>query len=119
MNPQKIVEYSCDKCDFKVKSKAKIIMHENSTHKIIELNKEKNKEKLKLKVDDSQYIDYDNIDSNDETDENVPKNETIYSCDKCEYTSHKKCHLTKHVKSSQKNNESKILKEKGILLITK
>ena len=109
-NPQKIVEYSCDKCDFKVISKAKLIMHENSTHKIIDLNKENNKEKLKS--DDTQYIDYDNIDSDDETDEGITKNETIFSCDECEYTSHRKFNLTKHVKTCHKNDESKSSKRK-------
>ena len=33
------LEFSCDKCDVKTKSKAKLIMHENSKHKIKRLHR--------------------------------------------------------------------------------
>ena len=89
------LEFSCDKCDFKAQSKAKLIMHENSKHKIIKLNKD--------------YIDYDNVDSDDDDD---IKSGT-FSCDECDFTSHVKSHLTKHVKTSHKS-EPKLLKRKRI-----
>ena len=57
----------------------------------------------KLNADDSDYIDYDNLDSDDEIDQNIKKFETILTCDKCDYTSHVKNSLTRHVKTSHNN----------------
>ena len=52
------------------------------------------------------YVDYDNIDSDDDIDEN------IFSCNQCEHTSVNKSSLTKHVKLVHKKDEEKLLKRK-------
>ena len=67
--------------------------------------------------DDSEYIDYDNVDSeldsdDDESHEDIKKVETIFSCDICDYTSQGKNNLTKHIKMSHKNDQAGTLKRK-------
>ena len=52
------------------------------------------------------YVDYDNIDSDDDIDEN------IFPCDQCEHTFESKSSLSKHVKLVNKKNEEKLLKRK-------
>ena len=122
-NPHKIVEYACDKCEFKIKSKAKLIMHENATHKIIELDKEiktsdKNLTNSEHKTDT--FVDYDNLDSDDD-DIDHKKNESKllkrkregtnlpsrkktkegkYSCDECIFKTTTKKSLIKHKENS-------------------
>ena len=54
--------------------------------------------------DSSDYIDYDNLDSDDdEIVDNTKKVKTIFSCDQCEDTFHVKSSLTRHLKTVHVN----------------
>ena len=105
---KKSIEYSCDKCDYKITSKAKLIIHENMNHKIVKLKNSKNEQKKTstdaINKDKSEYVDYDNIDSDDD--------ESVFSCDQCEYYSGKKSNLTKHVRNVHKKENDNQLKRK-------
>ena len=50
--PHTTIDYSCDKCDYKTKSKIHLIVHEKSCHKIIEINKEEKTVTKKRKTND-------------------------------------------------------------------
>ena len=77
--------------------------YKHDSNKII---KESENETISEKLnDDSDYIDYDNLNSDDdEIDENTKNVETTFSCDQCDYTSNVKSSLTKHVKTSHENS---------------
>ena len=54
--------------------------------------------------EDSEFIDYDNIDSDDdEINDNMNSVKPTFSCDRCDYTSHVKSTFTRHVKTSHEN----------------
>ena len=54
------------------------------------------------KHEDSDYIDYDNLDSDD--DKNIEKVKTTFSCDQCDYISHVKSSLSRHVNTAHDNS---------------
>ena len=63
------------------------------------------------------FVDYDNLDSNDDNDENnqnkdVTKKAMSFSCDECQYTSHGKSSLMKHVKTFHNKEEFKLVNRK-------
>ena len=50
---------------------------------------------------DDNYVDYDNIDSDDDSDNEIDKK---FNCDQCEYTCKMENNLTKHVKSEHNHS---------------
>ena len=52
--------------------------------------------KSEVKINDDNYVDYDNIDSDDDSDNEI---DNKFSCDQCEYTCKMESILTKHVQS--------------------